>query len=70
MTAKEKAIELYEFFEGYPLTIDWVKQCAIKCVDEIIESNPMEDFGCSDSGTEYRSTDEFWQEVKEEIEKL
>lgn len=29
-------------------------------VDEIIDSEPMEDFGCSDSGTEYRSTDEFW----------
>ena len=43
------------------------KQCALIAVDEIIDSEPMEDVGCSDSGTEYRSTDGYWQEVKQEI---
>ena len=73
MNPKEKAKELVKkFSHKLPYysekdNTEKSKQCALICVEEIIDSEPMEDFGCSDSGTEYRSTDEFWQEVKQEI---
>ena len=84
MNPKEKAKELigkflpnvYCYLGSGMLTNEYSEEVALSnakkqaliCVDEIIDSEPMEDFGCSDSGTEYRSTDEFWQEVKQEIE--
>lgn len=71
MTAKEKAEKLVQRMQAQRyMSLGAATQCALICVDEIIESNPMEEFGCSDSGTEYRSTDEFWEEVKQEINKL
>lgn len=59
MTAKEKAIDLVEHF----MTTDFMesqlkgKQCALICVDEVIES-------CFHPNLEY------WQEVKQEINKI
>lgn len=81
MTPKEKAIELIEKFAI--ITDDYhrpSKQCALIAVDEIINSIPLEptDVDWDDSGGThqywYESRQEkamiFWQEVKQEIEKL
>lgn len=69
MTPKEKAKELVDKFariDGYQDTIDlskceYEKQCALIAVDEIIKSiNPFGMFLGKD----------YWEEVKQEIEKL
>ena len=65
MTAKEKAGELYE---KYDLTLTYLeskskaKQCALIAVDEILKNNKIlfEDV----------LNDQYWQDVKQEIEKL
>ena len=64
MTAKEKAIELVDNFrlnvldyEGCGINEHKAKQCALIAVDEIL-------ICCIGSHEDY------WQEVKEEIEKL
>jgi hypothetical protein len=70
MTAKEKAKELYDKMYLVPelngsciLTKHTAKQCALIAVDEIINSRPA----ITDSQIEYKN---YWQEVKQEIEKL
>jgi len=66
MTPKEKAEELvkkyepllydgYGDFDGYIVS----KQCALICVDEIL-----------DNRSSNRNTWEYWQDVKQEINKL
>ncbi len=66
MTAKEKAKELYEkFYYGLPKSSDaWLhtnsKQCAIIAVDEIIL--------VADAFNELEK--EYWEKVKDEINKL
>jgi hypothetical protein len=57
MTPKEKAKELVNKFCATRLYDEQAKQCALISVDEIIEE-------CVWDWTEY------WQEVKQEIEKL
>jgi len=62
MTPKEKALELYGKFlfytdvdrEDSKVEIYNTKQCALIAVDEVINSKPYK----------------YWQEVKQEIEKL
>jgi hypothetical protein len=74
MTPKEKAEELvrkyYTFgINNVPMqSFSWYecKQCALIAVDEIILANPHSNTFLN---VEY-STMEYWQEVKEEIEKL
>ena len=61
MTPKEKAVELVDqynfiYIQNYT-SIHEVKQCALIAVDEILEECRLE-------------RDYFWQEVKQEIEKL
>ena len=74
MNPKEKAKELYNkhsyIIKGllnYPngTTKYKAKQCAIICVDEILENNLI-----VLSGGVYQRELNYWQEVKEEIEKL
>lgn len=60
MTPKEKAKELYDKFDVYPLKIVWKKDCALICVDEIISA-------CEHNYVESLNTD-WWNKVKEEIE--
>ena len=68
MTAKEKAKELFDrFYEIEPVepiyfgvNIGQAKQCALICVDEIIEAE----------SNYYPNEINYWQEVKEEISKL
>ena len=80
MTPKEKAIELVEKYSNYLYNKYTSKRNALICVDEILKSqdldylfskeeiNSME--SCSDDLWVYERYIEFWQEVKEEINKL
>lgn len=81
MTTKDKAKELVEKFYPFAYCSDGnnsmnrnyqieenSKQCALICVDEIINANVQEEF-------EGHMVDEigavdYWREVKQEIEKL
>jgi len=69
MTTKEKAIELYElFYYITPQTVSTAKQdklakdCAVKCVDEIISA-------CEYNNVESYNSD-WWKKVKYEIKEL
>ena len=68
MTPKEKAKELIDKMYGDEvdyMTEEQAKQCALIAVDEIIEANPIafdEEDNCI--------AKQWWQEVKNEIEKL
>ncbi len=71
MTAKEKAKELVEKFEYNGVFIDDIrmneedaKQCALICIDEILESHYKVLVGVMPK------TYDYWTEVKQEIEKL
>jgi len=76
MKAKEKAKQLVEKYidlqDENLKECDYIfsKQCALIAVDEIFQTDPMIDCGESDSGTEYKSNDSYWNEVKQEINKL
>ena len=78
MTPKEKAIELVNKFNKYTVVCvthysngkmgenkQDAKQCALIAVSEIIKTNPYEW-----DGEDLNSTIDYWQEVKQEIEKL
>ena len=84
MTPKEKAKELVDKFRDYAYsyelvdeledTEDWnAKQCALICVDEIVKilMNLRGEF-MDLKNISYSKTEslEYWQEVKQEIEKL
>ena len=67
MTAKEKAKELVskyytfiDFSEVYQVSSKSSKECALICVDEVLE----------ELGEELRLAYNYWTEVKEEINKL
>ena len=67
MTAKEKAIELVQKYlniEFCLLTDNQAKQCALICVDEILESHYKMTI------VAFLKTYDYWQEVKQEINKL
>ena len=65
---EEKAEELvnkYLLATPVGFHIDDAKKCALIAVDEVIKSNPInpsEEYG--------KSSEMYWQEVKQEIEKL
>ncbi len=68
MTPKEKAEHILNRFD-YPeiptgLMASEIKQCALICVDEIIEAIDWHEF--ETPNTEF----EYWHEVKKELEKL
>lgn len=71
MTPKEKAEKLVGiYWDNVTADTDgsWerAKQCALIAVDEILNSNPHS----NPFNTEVYSTMQYWQEVKQEIEKL
>jgi hypothetical protein len=80
MTAKEKAKELVENFTFNCRECDNAKQCALRAVDEIIKSEPRNpsDIDWDDVGGTHQYYYEaqreealkYWQEVKEEINKI
>jgi hypothetical protein len=74
MTPKEKAKELVNKYyiilmkKNYPnvAQMDAAKECALIAVDELISShNKWDDYAQTNSEEYY-----YWQEVKQEIEKL
>lgn len=82
MTPKEKAEQLYDKFLRYvpaeeEFEHQYAKKCALIAVDEIINSNPhiyIEKGGSDCRGDwsykEAQSNQLYWQEIKQEIEKL
>jgi hypothetical protein len=76
MTPTEKALELLNKFSvhtkafndnsGWIIDINSTKQCALIAVDEVILANPHS----NPLNTDVYSTMDYWQEVKQEIEKL
>jgi hypothetical protein len=65
MTPKEKAEDLLSKYYFQVQTLDKQKQCALIAVDEIIAANPnLKWFAKLDDSIKY------WQEVKQEIEKI
>jgi hypothetical protein len=72
MTPKEKAEELFDKFmkpidelHKYPMCFSTAKQCALIAVDEL-EKQEAKLLGYNPD----RYSSEYWQEVKQEIEKL
>lgn len=66
MTPEEKAKELYKKFRGFGMIEGehiGAKQCALICVDEILEVEDKKAWGCYNTIT-------YYQKVKQEIEKL
>jgi hypothetical protein len=78
MTAKEEAQELIHKFakpidalHKYPMCYETSKQCALIAVDEIILTTfKKESWDKWFLIPQIESTTEYWQEVKQEIEKL
>jgi hypothetical protein len=74
MTPKEKAKELvYKYFSGDDLLYEdltWIqaKQCAIIAVDEILNYDIRAK--CESQFVIEQRIESYWQEVKQEIEKL
>jgi len=64
MTAKEKANELVEKFTFINGNSFFAKDCAILTVDEILNSNPTWFID------QMRTTHQYWQEVKNELQKM
>jgi hypothetical protein len=67
MTPKEKAQQLIYAFEAFTdrdNELEFAKQCALITIDEIIEHNAYVSTGIK------KSVYEYWQEVKNEINKL
>lgn len=67
MTPKEKAKQLYEQYEFVYIqnytSAHEVKQCALICVEEILNTFTYPD-------TDFGAVIHYWQSVKTEIEKL
>jgi hypothetical protein len=84
MIPKEKAYQIYDKIanvtdglDKYPMCYDTAKQCALIVVDEIIKSEPVlpnksEPFSGNIKSIRECFTDanSYWNEVKEEIEKI
>ena len=69
MTPKGKAKELVEAMAFSCRECDYeakAKQCALIAVDEIIDSEPQYEW----SNDYWKNPNDFWQEVKQEIENL
>jgi hypothetical protein len=68
MTPKEKAEELIRRF--YSIGAIECKQCALIAVDEIFEFMKMDDEYTETVSNANSKWVDYWQEVKQEIEKL
>ena len=67
MTPKEKAKELVnKFLQIYDGRVPQAKQCALICVDEVLENITEEVM----TYKPFMMNTDYWQEVKEEINKL
>ena len=67
MTPKEKSIELVnKFLQIYDGRVPQAKQCALICVDEVLENITEEVM----TYKPFMMNTDYWQEVKQEINKL
>ena len=64
MTPTEKAVQLYRYYIDYTQGHYNCKQCCLIAVDEILEAIDWHNFEVPNDEIWY------WQEVKQEIEKL
>lgn len=70
-TSKDKAKELVEKLMDHIVKYEEAIECAKIAVDEIINSNPYYFYpGRKVSRMSDHSTKEFWQEVKNELNKM
>jgi len=61
----------YDMGDRYNLVMPISKQCALIAVDEILKINAIKDiFVYEHYKNDYQSLYKYWQEVKQEIEKL
>jgi len=72
MTPQQKAKELFDKIDtvidewgNYPMCFDTSKQCALIAVDEIMTALTVMPYGM-----QYLSEIDYWEGVKQEIEKL
>jgi len=65
MTPQEKAKEIYDKFYGIPLYIRTIKQCCHIAVDNSIDALRFLPYGL-----DYLQQTEYWEKVKQEIDKL
>jgi hypothetical protein len=65
MTPKEKAKEMFDKMKGFRVKHTHSKKCAIKSIDDIIYVIS----GLEDS-VWAKNANDFWNEVKEELQKL
>ena len=72
MTPEDKAFQIYNYMlmsiDGlgkYPMCHDTAKQCAIVAVNEVMQTLSLIDYGI-----DYLSKMDYWEAVKQEIEKL
>ena len=72
MTPKEKAAELVNRYFLSDIDIDWYDciDCALIAVDEILKNSVGYWAYDGVTGNDIHADDEYWQEVKQEIEKL
>lgn len=69
MTPQEKAIEIYNKFYGIPLYVKTIKECCNILVNEVIHNN-NEINGSGDGLMYVEENTDYWEQVKEEINKL
>jgi hypothetical protein len=71
ISPEEKAVFLFYSFYNVEIDTSWeqAKQCALICVDEIINANPSYDDYGGDGWIIIDNTG-YWNEVKNEINKL
>ena len=75
MSPKEKSLELFKLFNSYQEyeRMDGyfnAKQCALICVDEVIDQWEYIDTYISDFGGKLNPNLKYWLEVKQELLKL
>jgi hypothetical protein len=74
MTSKEKAKELKDKYMNvkWQIYLDDAKQCALIAVDEILKEVPTEILDTYKQQVNFIDNDRYyyWEEVKQEIEKL
>ena len=71
MTPKEKARELVKLFKPYSIDDYAAFTNAYRCVDEIIKANPMEiEYIAEEKEFDLVSCIDYWQRVKQELQKL
>lgn len=75
MTSREKALELYHRYRGFnnetpKINKNTATQCALICINEIIDQWEYIDTYLADLGGKLNPNLKYWLEVKQELLKL